>query len=57
VPGESMTEDLSCPECGGIIKPADAVARHPDGICHARCIRVPEALPESKDDEATPPTS
>jgi hypothetical protein len=51
-----MTDEPSCPECGSTIRPSDAVARHPDGICHARCIPIPEALPEGKDDEAKPPT-
>jgi hypothetical protein len=49
-----MTDEPSCPECGSTIRPSDAVARHPDGLCHARCLPILESRAESTDD--APPT-
>ena len=49
-----MTADPTCPECGMEIRPADSVARHPDGMCHIRCLPAPKAQAAPEEDDATP---
>ena len=51
-----MTDNPTCPECGTEIRPNDSVARHPDGICHIRCLPVPVVppAPEENDEPLTP---
>ena len=51
-----MNDYPACPECGTEIRPSDSVARHPDGMCHIRCLPRPVIPPaaEGEDDTPTP---